>query len=82
MIWNHWTTRQLQTSLDEVDPELYDNIKEITKIIIKKLYGGNNKGNDKENKNKNKIKKRDEIPIRILKQIDLFYKQTVDQLFD
>ena len=27
MIWNHWTTRQLQTSLDEVDPELYDNIK-------------------------------------------------------
>lgn len=29
MIWEHWTTRQLQSSLHEVDPELYDNIKDI-----------------------------------------------------
>lgn len=51
----------------------YDNIKEVTKIIIQKLYGHNKKQNDKENKNKRK-KKEDEIPIRILKQIDLFYQ--------
>jgi len=29
MIWSYWNTRQLQEAIDEIDEELYDNLKEM-----------------------------------------------------